>query len=75
MGDQFVHAKLLAAEGLGAQAATMATLTQEDIVQGIAVGHACREAAKQLGEKIRCGNQSNAVDDMASLVMSIADRD
>ena len=75
MGDQFVHAKLLAAEGLGAQAATMATLTQEDIVQGIAAGLACREAAKRLGEKIRSGNQKNPVDDMASLVMSIADRD
>ncbi|KAL3925996.1 MAG: hypothetical protein SGILL_000043, partial [Bacillariaceae sp.] len=54
MGDQFAHAKLLEAKGLGAQAGqSMNTMTTSDFESALEKALKCTEAASALGLKIR----------------------
>lgn len=54
MGDQFAHAKLLEAKGLGAQAGhTMNRMTKEEFQSALEKALKCTDAASSLGVKIR----------------------
>lgn len=70
MGDQFFHAKLLEHMNLGAQAGkNLATLTKEEIVEGIrhALSPSCISKAQVVGERIR-SRSKNGVQQMVDIL-------